>query len=153
MIQVIECQIDDMTGEAMGYLMDLLTEDKRVLDAYYTSIHMKKNRPGILLTVLTTASQASAVADLILRESTSFGVRMYPVEREILRRRFEQLDSPYGRCQVKLGFLGDDLIKVVPEYEDVKALAKKFHLAFTPLYQELAVLASEKIGHKEPLNE
>ncbi|MDQ0222586.1 uncharacterized protein (DUF111 family) [Streptococcus moroccensis] len=128
--------------------MDLLTKDERVLDAYYTSVQMKKNRPGTLLSVLVEEKHVTAITKLLLQHTTTFGVRIYESHREILERSFQYIETPYGSLKVKLGYLGEDLVKVVPEYEDVKSIAQNNNLPFPPLYQEMIVLAQNRFKSK-----
>ncbi len=124
-----------MTGEALGYLLQQLIQQKGVLDAYYTSVMMKKNRPGNLLSVLVQANDLIKLEEYLLIHSSSFGVRSYPVLRNILERKFIFRESPWGLMQFKVGYLEGKVIKVTPEYEDVVKLAKASQKSFLEVYQ------------------
>lgn len=120
---MIETNIDDMTGEIAGYVMSgLLTMG--VADVFYTPVHMKKNRPGIKLSVLCKPDQVTKVEYYILKETTSIGVRHYPVERTIMNRHFDQVSTALGNVAIKISTF-DDIVKRTAEYEDVKKLAVK----------------------------
>jgi uncharacterized protein (DUF111 family) len=86
---------------------------------------MKKNRPGIQLTVLCEESATSPLAELIFRHTTSFGVRMDRMDRLKLERKFETVATPYGDIKVKIGLLRGETIQVSPEYESCKAASEK----------------------------
>ncbi len=86
---------------------------------------MKKNRPGILLTVLTTWELLSAVQDFIFRETTSFGMRMSEKQRVILDREFRDVSTPYGEVRIKLGSRDGHILQRAPEFESCRLLAEK----------------------------
>lgn len=121
-IVVIESNIDNMTGEALGWLMERLLE-LGALDVSYAPLQMKKNRPGALLTVIAAPDSADRLASLVLSESATLGVRMRRSERLIAGRRIEFIETPLGAARVKLKLAGERVIAVVPEYDDVRALA------------------------------
>ena len=114
---VLECNLDDLTPELVGALLNQLL-DAGALDVFLTPVQMKKQRPGILLTVLCRPEQRPAMLDLIFRESTTFGIREYPVGRTVLERRHEFVETPFGRVRVKIGRWQGADITVSPEYED-----------------------------------
>jgi pyridinium-3,5-bisthiocarboxylic acid mononucleotide nickel chelatase len=121
-IVVIESNIDNMTAEALGWLMERLLE-AGALDVSYAPLQMKKNRPGALLSVIAAPESADTLAGLILRESATLGVRMRPSERLITLRRVETIETPLGPARVKLKLAGERVIAVSPEYDDLRALA------------------------------
>ena len=121
-IVVIESNIDNMTGEALGWLMERLL-DSGALDVSYAPLQMKKNRPGALLTVIAPPESADGLAGLILSESATLGVRMRSSERLIAGRRVETIETPLGPARVKLKLVGERVIAVSPEYDDLRALA------------------------------
>ena len=94
------------------------------LDAGYTPLQMKKHRPGVQLQVLTTPERKADFIAMILRRTTTFGVKATEVERYCLRRRREELKTPLGALEVKVGFWGDEILRVTPEYESCRRLAK-----------------------------
>jgi uncharacterized protein (TIGR00299 family) protein len=122
-VVVIESNIDNMTGEAMGWLMERLL-GAGALDVSYTQTQMKKNRPGTLLAVIAVPDQAETLAALILRESATLGVRLRLTQRLIAGRRVETIATPLGLARVKLKLAGERVISVAPEYEDAQTLAE-----------------------------
>ena len=126
-IVVIETNVDNMTGEALGWLMERLL-DAGALDVTYAPLHMKKNRPGTLLSVLVAPEDATRIAGLLLRESGTLGVRMRREERMKAGRRSEEIETPLGTVRVKLKLIGGAVVSVSPEYEDCRALAERHGL-------------------------
>ncbi len=121
---VMETNIDDMSPQTAGYLMERLFE-AGALDVFFTPVQMKKSRPGVLLTVLTGEDMKESLLDIIFEESTSIGVRTYPVERECLERRIVKAKTPYGVVRVKVSLRGGKIVNSQPEYEDCRELARK----------------------------
>ena len=121
-IAVLECQLDDVTGEQLGHLMGVLLE-ARALDVFYTPVTMKKSRPGILITVLAPCHEADRLEQLMLLHSSTFGVRRQETSRRRLERRIELVETEWGTVRVKIGTLNGQDIRVAPEYEDVHRLA------------------------------
>ncbi|MBI2412975.1 MAG: nickel pincer cofactor biosynthesis protein LarC [Deltaproteobacteria bacterium] len=121
---VLETNIDDMSPQIAGYLLDKLLKSG-ALDCFFTPVVMKKTRPGILLTVLTDESLKHALLDIIFRESTSIGVRSYPVERHCLPRKTVNVKTRYGTMRAKVSYKNGEAVNAQPEYEDAKALAEK----------------------------
>lgn len=130
---MIETNIDDMTGEIAGYAMEKLLE-AGALDVFYTSIHMKKNRPAMKLTVLCREEQLKDIQKTILQETTSIGIRMYKAERICMEREIIPVDTEYGTVRVKVVQLGD-IQKYAPEYEDCKKIAQMKKLALRDVYE------------------
>src|SRR5262249_31773211 len=122
-VVVVESNIDNMTGEALGWLMDRLLATG-ALDVAYAPLHMKKNRPGTLLTVLARPNEAELLAGIILRESGTLGVRISRAERLKAERREEMIETPLGPARVKLKLLAGRVVAASPEYEDCRALAE-----------------------------
>jgi uncharacterized protein (DUF111 family) len=121
---LLECNIDDMTGEALGYALERLLE-AGALDAWFTPIYMKKNRPAALLSVLSSEERAAEMRDLILRETTTLGVRWRPMEREVAGRRSAEVDTPYGRVRIKIKIVAGGAVSAKPEHDDCAALAER----------------------------
>lgn len=126
-ITILEANIDNMTGEALGWLMDRLLA-AGALDVSYVALHMKKNRPGTLLTVLCSQDDAARLAGLALRESGTLGVRMYHAARLKAGRRVEAIDTPLGPVRIKLKLIGGQVVSLSPEYDDCRALAERHGL-------------------------
>ena len=140
-ITVLECQIDDMSGEQFGYVMNILLE-AGALDVYYTPVFMKKNRPGTLVTVLTSNEEAGEMEIILLKETTTFGVRRSEWKRRILERRSENIATMYGDIAVKIGYSGAKIYQISPEYEDVKRAAKIHGVPFQDVFFEVKRLVS-----------
>jgi uncharacterized protein (TIGR00299 family) protein len=135
-ITVLECQLDDSTGETLGYVMEKLL-DAGALDVYYTPVAMKKSRPGTLITVLAKPHHAFVLEDILLRETSTFGVRKADWTRRILDREFKAVDTPYGSITVKVGSLDGEIIKVSPEFEEVKTAAIAHNVPLRDVFQEV----------------
>lgn len=122
-LTVIETNIDDMTPELYQPVQRLLFESG-ALDVWTTPIGMKKGRPGTMLSVLAPRAAESTIAALLLRQTTTLGVRVHPVERHVADRAMQTIDTPYGRVRVKLKRLGGSVIGAKPEFEDCRRLAE-----------------------------
>jgi uncharacterized protein (TIGR00299 family) protein len=118
----LRCNLDDMTGEAIGYACSVLWGEG-AWDVYTTPIYMKKDRPGVLLTCLCAPEQADAFAGLMLKHTTTFGVRKTVCERYTLDRRFTIQNTPTGTVRIKHGS-GYGVTKSKPEYDDVARSAR-----------------------------
>lgn len=120
---VMETNLDDMTPELVGALMDSLLK-AGALDVFTTPVQMKKNRPGVLLTVLCEMQKADELKNIIFTESTTLGIRQHPVERTVLGRRIEEVETMYGKIRVKVGtWQGRDITRS-PEMDDCIAAAR-----------------------------
>ena len=123
-VVLLECNLDDTTGEALGYAMERLL-GTGALDVWFTPVQMKKNRPGITASALVHPDQAQEVARLMLRETTTLGVRLSPsLERVVARRRLHEVDTRWGVVRVKEKWLGGERRSVSPEYEDCARIAR-----------------------------
>lgn len=122
-----------MTGEVAGYAMETLLE-AGALDVFYTSIYMKKNRPGMKLSVLCEAEDMERIQEIIFRETTTLGIRMYETNRVCMDREWSTITTIYGDIRVKKGFY-DDITKWAPEYEDCKRCAKEKGVSIQMVYQ------------------
>ncbi|HYG73821.1 MAG TPA: nickel pincer cofactor biosynthesis protein LarC [Planctomycetota bacterium] len=118
----ISANIDDATPETLGHLSDLLLS-AGVLDVFFTPIQMKKSRPAAMLSVLAEEHQLDVIADLIFRESTSFGLRYQKQSRLKLARKSISVETPFGSVKVKLGEWKGQLVSIHPEYDDCRARA------------------------------
>ncbi|MBC7233793.1 MAG: nickel pincer cofactor biosynthesis protein LarC [Chloroflexi bacterium] len=122
-IVLLECNLDDATGQVIGYVQGRLLE-AGALDVWYTPIYMKKNRPGILLTALARPAQASELAALILRETPTFGLRWQRMSRSVAERTVTTVETPWGKVQVKVKLLHGQAVAATPEFEDCACLAR-----------------------------
>ena len=142
-IAVLETNLDDCTGEILGALVETaLTAG--ALDVFHTPIQMKKNRPGVLLTVLCAEPDADKFCELILRETTAFGVRKTIAERRKLSREFAEVKMAFGNVTVKIGRLGGKVVQAAPEFESVKKLAAKAKVPVKQIF-EAAVKSAKQL--------
>lgn len=139
-VAVLECNLDDMPGERLSYLFPKLLE-QGALDLIVLPGTMKKSRQGMLLQVLAPPERRAALVELLLRETSTFGVRYHLAERTVLRREFAEAPTPLGPVRVKLGFLPDgELLHWAPEYESCRAVAERSGRPLAEVY-ELALAA------------
>lgn len=131
---VLECNVDDATPEVIGGLTGQLLE-AGALDVFTTAVHMKKQRPGMLLTVLARPSERERLLDLIFRESTTFGVRERIERRTVLDRRIETVTTEYGPVRVKIGRWKGEDVTASPEFEDCHRLAQERGVAMRRVYE------------------
>ncbi len=130
---VMECNLDDMNPELTGALMERLLA-AGALDVFLTPVQMKKQRPGVLLTVLCVPELRSVILELVFRESTTFGVREYYVRRTVLERRMANVQTVYGPVGVKIGRWNGVEITCSPEYDDCLRLARKTGVPLREIY-------------------
>jgi hypothetical protein len=130
----METNIDDLSPEILGAVTEQLLK-AGALDVFLTPIQMKKNRPGIQLTALCEEAAVGRVAELIFRQTTSFGLRMDRVDRLKLERRLEKVATEYGEVTVKIGLLGGETVQVSPEFESCKALSEKTGAPIRGIYE------------------
>jgi len=123
-IFVLETHLDDLSPQVIGYLAERLM-GAGALDVGLSPLTMKKGRPGQRLTIVCRASERKALTELLFRESTTLGVRAYPVERDELERRLIEVETPYGRVRIKLGSLRGEVLNAAPEYDDCVAAAER----------------------------
>ena len=138
-VVVIEAEIDDMNPQIFGVLMDRLLAEG-ALDVFYTSIQMKKNRPGTLLTVIGSPSQRDRLTGTIFRETTTIGVRYREMARECLDRESITVTTELGPVRVKVARRGGELLNAAPEFDDCVRLATE-HRVPTKQVQALAMKA------------
>jgi len=147
-VVVIESNIDTMTGEALGWLMERLLA-AGALDASYAPLQMKKSRPGARLTVLARPEDAERLAGLILRESATLGVRMGAMRRLKAGRREETVATPLGPARVKLKLIGGAPVSISPEYDDCRALAERHGLPLEAVVERVTQAARARFGPGE----
>lgn len=133
-VTVIESNIDNMTGELLGGLMDRLLS-AGALDVSYTPIQMKKGRPAVMVTVICQVEEGDAMAGLLLSESSTLGVRVSQVQRLKAQRTFEKIETPLGSLQVKVKRLGGRIISATPEYDECQRLAREKGLSLEDVYE------------------
>lgn len=119
----LECTIDDMTGEEMGFFWDQIAE-AGAKDMYYTPIYMKKGRPAIKLTILSEEAFLPAVRETVFTHTSTLGMICLPAERFLLERRFKRVETPFGSVSYKIA-AGPKGEKAKAEYEDLKRVAEE----------------------------
>ena len=139
-VVLIETNLDDASPELLGYAMERLLE-AGALDVYFSPIQMKKNRPGTLLGVIAPPERVGALAELVLAETTTLGVRLRPMGRLIAERRPAIVETAFGPVRVKLKQVGGRTV-AAPEYEDCARLARERGVPLAVVYR-LAIAAAE----------
>ena len=142
-VAVLETNLDDCAGEILGSFVETALA-AGALDVFHTPIQMKKNRPGVLLTVLCAEADVDKFSELLLRETTAFGVRKTVAERRKLRREFAEVTTAFGKVTVKIGKLGGKVIQAAPEFESAKKLAAQKKMPVKFIY-EVAVQAAKSL--------
>ena len=131
----LEANIDDSTGEELGFAMEQLFE-AGALDVFYTPCFMKKNRPAYMLTVLCRNCDVEKMEDIIFNHTTTIGIRRTKTERSVLERETLIIDTPYGEVRIKL-IHHNNRKRFAPEYEDVAGISRRTGISFGKIYNEL----------------
>ena len=121
---LLECNLDDMTGELIGHVSENLLS-AGALDVWTAPVFMKKQRPGIVLSCLCRETDRELFRQMIFEETTTFGIREQRIFRTVLRRSFRTVETPYGTIRVKEGALEGRTVTRSPEWEDCRAAAEK----------------------------
>ena len=121
-VVVLETNLDDVSAEVLGHALEKAMR-LGALDAFHTPVHMKKNRPGVLFTILCREEDADDLTELLLVETTAFGVRRTVADRCKLAREIVKLRTEHGEVALKLGRLGGRVVQASPEYESCRSVA------------------------------
>jgi hypothetical protein len=149
LITVIEANIDDMSAQVFGHVMEQAM-NAGALDLFYTPVQMKKNRPGVLLTLLAKPEDRGRMCDLLFRETTTLGVRYRNEQREILQREFLTVETDYGPIGIKLARTRDGrVINAAPEFDDCAGAAEKHAVGL----REVQVAAIVAYSRRETVQE
>lgn len=132
-IVLLETNLDDATGEVLGYTLEKLMEGG-ARDAFFTPIYMKKNRPAYKLSVLCADEKINEMEHIIFTTTTSIGIRRMKMERTVLKRRSLTLNTDYGQIQVK-GTVHDGVESFTPEYESLKSILEKSDVTYKELHE------------------
>lgn len=141
---VVEANLDDMTGELAGFVMERLLEIG-AKDVWITPAQMKKSRPAIILSVLCNHEKLPIVLQALFRETTTLGVRIQEVERLSLPRESWEVMTPHGTIRVKVATLGGEIINIAPEYEDCQRLALEKGLPLKEIFSAASIAARKRI--------
>jgi uncharacterized protein (DUF111 family) len=134
-ISVLEANVDDMSPQVFGYVMEQALQ-QGALDAFGTPVQMKKNRPGMLLTVLCRTEDSQRLTRMILAETTTLGVRMRQETRAALARRHVSVNTRWGEVRMKLANLSGSISNYAPEYEDCRRIAQEQNVPLKTVMQE-----------------
>ena len=139
----LETNIDDCTGEALGYVMERLF-DAGARDVHYTPVYMKKNRPAYQLNVICDRETVPEMEKIIFRETTTIGIRKMEMERTVLERSAGKTTTSLGEAEVKVCILPDGARRGYPEYASVERLAKKNGISFRDAFEIIKREAQEQ---------
>ena len=120
----IETNLDDLSPQVLGAVMQQLLA-AGALDVWFTPVQMKKSRPGTMLSALCEEAAVEKIADIIFTETTAFGLRVEKIARLKLTRRFETVKTAHGDVTVKLGFKGERLLQIAPEFECCRVISER----------------------------
>jgi pyridinium-3,5-bisthiocarboxylic acid mononucleotide nickel chelatase len=136
-ISVLEANLDDLNPQVFGYVMDRLLAEG-ALDAFGMPVQMKKNRPGLILTVLCKPQDADKLTEIIFAETTTLGVRRRVEVRRTLARRWESVHTAWGDVRIKIASMNGTVTNYAPEYEDCRRIAEEHHVPLKTVMQEAA---------------
>lgn len=129
----MEVNLDDTSGEWLGYVMDRLFE-AGANDVIYSPIYMKKNRPGVLLQLLCSADKLEDMKEILLEETTTLGIRYYPITVHRMERRFIKVETEWGPITVKQGVKDGQVFQSSPEYEECRKIAEEHGIPLKQVY-------------------
>lgn len=130
---MVETNLDDTSGELIGHACSRLWQ-AGALDVFTTAIQMKKNRPGVTLSVLCRTADAPAIEATLFRETSTLGVRRWPVVRQVLARKAHRVTTPWGDVEGKVAFPQDGPPRFAPEYEACRVMAAEHHVPLPEVY-------------------
>lgn len=142
-IVVLETNIDDMNPQLYDVIMDSLFE-KGALDVFLTPIIMKKSRPAVKITCICNDDKRKHLIETLLKETTTIGVRETKMARTKLKREIKTANTPLGTLRVKISKKGDEILKITPEYEDIKLLAKDKGIPLIKAYEIIKAIDLQK---------
>ncbi len=133
-VWVVETNLDDLPGEVVGYCVAKLWE-VGALDVYTVPIQMKKNRPGVTLSVICPAGCLEAIETVLLEETSTLGVRCWPVQRRVLPRAAHSVETPWGTVRGKVSWHERSGLQFAPEYESCRRVAEQQGVALRSVYE------------------
>ena len=140
---MIKCNIDDMNPEFFEHISEELFK-AGAADVFTTNIIMKKGRPGNVLNVICECGHEDKVKEIIFTETTSVGVRTYPFRKDTLARKFDSVNTPFGKITVKRSFLKEKEVSCKPEYEECRKIALDNGLPVKEVYFRIMALINGK---------
>jgi pyridinium-3,5-bisthiocarboxylic acid mononucleotide nickel chelatase len=135
-VTVIETNIDDMNPQVFDHIIAMLYKAGS-LDVSLTQLIMQKGRPGIKMTVLCHKGRNDEIMEIILRETSSIGLRYYETRRKVMQREIKIIDTEFGKIRFKVSRLGKGIIKAAPEYEDCRKIARKLHVPLIEIMKKI----------------
>jgi len=140
---LLETNIDDLSPQILGFVMERAL-DSGALDCWFTPIHMKKNRPATMISILCDESKREVLTELLYTETTTLGVRIKEIERNCLTRQIVKVETESGAVDVKIAFYNGKIVNAKPEYEQIREIALKSKI---PL-REIERIVLEKVKNK-----
>ncbi len=149
-ISILEANLDDLNPQIFGYVLDRLLEEG-ALDVFGVPVQMKKNRPGMLVTVLCRPEDSSRLSEIIFAETSTLGIRRREEHREILDRRWITVETRWGSVRVKVASMNGTVTNYAPEYEDCRQIAAEHRVPLKQVMQEATrqYLASNEITTRD----
>jgi uncharacterized protein (DUF111 family) len=144
---LLECNIDDMNPEFYEHISDRLFS-AGASDVYLTSIMMKKGRPGIVLSVICEKENNDKIKEALFTESTTLGIRSFPFRKDTLSRRFEELDTEFGKVRFKRSFYKGREVSCKPESDDCRRIATETGLPVREVYARIVAGAANMKNNK-----
>ncbi len=144
-VVLLETNIDDMTGEALGYVQENLME-AGALDVWITPIQMKKNRPAVMLSVLSEPDKKSSLLNIILAETTTLGIRQRPIDRHVTDRKFIVVATRHGDVRVKIRQIEGHFTSIHPEYEHCRKIAMQQQIPLREVIDAATAAARDQLG-------
>jgi hypothetical protein len=133
---LLETNLDDTTGQVLGFVMDKAFE-LGALDCWFTPIQMKKNRPATMISILCEYQNRQKLTELLYLETTTLGVRVREIERDCLERKFVKVKTQFDEIDVKIGLLDGKKVNAMPEFEQLKRIARKKNIPLKLLREEV----------------
>lgn len=131
--RLLQCNIDDMTGEMLGHALELLM-GQGAMDVHFAPIVMKKNRPATMISLLCGEEDEARFKELLFRHTTTLGMKSFPLEKTTLERRFDMLETPLGPVTMKRALLKGEVIRSKPEFEECRVIARRNDIPLSEVF-------------------
>ena len=142
---MLETNLDDVSPQILGHLMERAFE-LNALDCFFTSVQMKKNRPGVLLSILCHPADGKTLTELLFRETTTLGVRSHAVNRLALERESVRVETSYGPIDVKVAYFGGNIVNEMPEFEQCRKAALESGVPLKVVEEEVRLERQKQRG-------
>ena len=142
---LFEATVDNMDGESWGHFLESAFKAE-ALDVYFTPVQMKKNRPGVLVSVICHPRDHERIAALIFRETTTLGLRRSTTRRLVLDREIKPVNTEFGEIRFKIGRFQGKVVNISPEYEDLRRVTEKTGLPLKVIKQKLMDRLEENLS-------